>query len=266
MTHLLPRSLFFTTPTIAPATFFQAPIRLQNFGCFTIRCTGQFHLQVRKPECNFQKRVVSGDLNFDSLLSAMELSCLVSSAIFSFIMASNGSKNWLMMVSGNRVNAVWGVLILAGGVAAGVLLRRRQWKSIVRENMKGGLMEKIEKVEEDLRKTVRVIRILSMHIEKLGKRFRVTKEPITQSAAIAQKNSEATRGIAVQYEILEKEIHEIQKVLLAIQEQQQKQFDLILSLKPWERKRNTPKEQDILQSTTNLAEDEVIKHVEDRQI
>ncbi|KAL5079195.1 hypothetical protein RYX36_007616 [Vicia faba] len=64
---------------------------------------------------------------------------------------------------------------------------------------------KIEKVEEDLRKTVRVISILSMHIEKLGKRFLVTKEPITQSAAIAQKNYEATRGITVQYEILVKE-------------------------------------------------------------
>lgn len=38
-----------------------------------------------------------------------------------------------------------------------------------------------------------------------------------KSASIAQKNSEATRAITVQYEILEKEIHEIQKVLLALQ-------------------------------------------------
>ncbi|KAL5068163.1 hypothetical protein RYX36_019050 [Vicia faba] len=170
MMHLLPRSLFFTTPTIAPATFFQAPIRLQNFGCFTIRCTGQFHLQVRKPECNFQKRIVSGDLNFDSLLSAIELSCLVVLRLGYCFGGGNGRASL-----------------------------------VVSENMKGGLMENIEKVEEDLRKTVRVIRILSMHIEKLGKRFLVTKEPITQSAAIAQKNSEATRGIAVQYEILVKE-------------------------------------------------------------
>lgn len=38
-----------------------------------------------------------------------------------------------------------------------------------------------------------------------------------KSADLAQKNSEATRAIAVKYEILEKEIHEIQKVLLALQ-------------------------------------------------
>ncbi|XP_058781550.1 uncharacterized protein LOC131655760 [Vicia villosa] len=260
MTLLLPQSLFFTAPTIAPVTYFQTPIRLQTFGSFTIRCTNQFHLQLRQPECDIQKRVVSSDLNFDSILSAVELSCLVSSAIFSAALTVNGSKNWLMMVSGNRVNAVWGVLILVGGVAAGVLLRRRQWKS-----MEGGLMERVEKLEDDLRKTVRVIRILSRHVEKLGKRLWVPKEPITQSADLAQKNSEATRAIAVKYEILEKEIHEIQKVLLALQEQQQKQFDLILSLKPWESKRKTPKEEDILQ-TTNSAEDEVIKHVEDHQI
>ncbi|CAK8567286.1 unnamed protein product [Lathyrus sativus] len=250
MTHLLPHSLCFTTPTtIAPATYFQTPVfnssRLQTFGSFTIRCTDQVHLEVLQPESNFQKRVVISDQNFDSLLSAMELSCLVSSAIFSVAIAVSGSKNWLMAVSGNRVNAVWGILILVGGVAAGAMLRRRQWKMISRENMKGGLMERIEKLEEDLRKTVRVIRILSRHIEKFGKRFLVTKEPITQSAAIAQKNSKATRAIAVQYENLEKEIHELQNVLLTIQEQQQKQFDLILSVKPWESKHKTPNEQDI---------------------
>lgn len=38
-----------------------------------------------------------------------------------------------------------------------------------------------------------------------------------QTAALAQKNSEATRALAVQEEILEKELGEIQKVLLAMQ-------------------------------------------------
>lgn len=38
-----------------------------------------------------------------------------------------------------------------------------------------------------------------------------------KTAALAQKNSEATRALAVQEDILEKELGEIQKVLLAMQ-------------------------------------------------
>lgn len=38
-----------------------------------------------------------------------------------------------------------------------------------------------------------------------------------QTAALAQKNSEATRALAAQEDILEKELGEIQKALLAMQ-------------------------------------------------
>lgn len=38
-----------------------------------------------------------------------------------------------------------------------------------------------------------------------------------KTAALAQKNSEATRALAVQEDILEKELGETQKVLLAMQ-------------------------------------------------
>lgn len=38
-----------------------------------------------------------------------------------------------------------------------------------------------------------------------------------KTAALAQKNSEATRALVVQSDILEKELGEIQKVLLAMQ-------------------------------------------------
>lgn len=38
-----------------------------------------------------------------------------------------------------------------------------------------------------------------------------------KAAALAQKNSEATHALAVQEDILEKELGEIQKVLLAMQ-------------------------------------------------
>lgn len=40
---------------------------------------------------------------------------------------------------------------------------------------------------------------------------------VLQTAALAQKNSEATRALAMQEDILEKELGEIQKVLLAMQ-------------------------------------------------
>lgn len=38
-----------------------------------------------------------------------------------------------------------------------------------------------------------------------------------QTAALSQKNSETTRALAMQEDILEKELSEIQKVLLAMQ-------------------------------------------------
>ncbi|KAG2241214.1 hypothetical protein Bca52824_096802, partial [Brassica carinata] len=83
------------------------------------------------------------------------------------------------------------------------------------------LIRRLEKLEEDLKTSTTIVRVLSRHLEKLGIRFRVTrkalKEPISETAALAQKNSEATRVLAAQQEILEKELGEIQKVLLAMQ-------------------------------------------------
>ncbi|CAN7005122.1 unnamed protein product [Brassica oleracea var. botrytis] len=96
------------------------------------------------------------------------------------------------------------------------------------------LIRRLEKLEDDLKTSTTVVRVLSRHLEKLGIRFRVTrkalKEPISETAALAQKNSEATRVLAAQQEILEKELGEIQKVLLAMQDQQRKQLELILTI------------------------------------
>lgn len=44
-----------------------------------------------------------------------------------------------------------------------------------------------------------------------------------KTAALAQKNSEATRALAAQNERLEKELGEVQKVLLAMQVHHNKQ-------------------------------------------
>ncbi|OIT30493.1 PREDICTED: uncharacterized protein LOC109209917 [Nicotiana attenuata] len=181
------------------------------------------------------------EFNIDAFLSILEFLCLFSSAVVAIGFAVNswflGSQKWL----GNRVLAAQCV-VLVGGVIVGSVIRRRQWSRIcmVEFSRPGSgfrgvnLVERIEKLEEDLRSSATLIRVLSRQLEKLGIRFRVTrktlKDPVTETAALAQKNSEATRALALQGERLEKELGEIQKVLLAMQEQQHKQLELILAI------------------------------------
>lgn len=197
------------------------------------------------------------EFNFDAFLSILEFLCLLSSAVVAIGFAVNswflGSQKWL----GNRVLAAQCV-VLVGGVIIGSVIRRRQWRRICMNNFsrsgsgsKGvNLLERIEKVEEDLRSSATIIRVLSRQLEKLGIRFRVTrktlKDPVTETATLAQKNSEATRALALQGEHLEKELGEIQKVLLAMQDQQHKQLELILAIgktgKLFENKRGPSKD------------------------
>ncbi|CAN4114898.1 unnamed protein product [Withania somnifera] len=182
------------------------------------------------------------EFNIDALLSILEFLCLVSSAVVGICFAVNswflGSMKWL----GNRVLGVQCV-VLVGGVIIGSVIRRRQWRRICMSNfsrsgggvLKGvNLLERIEQLEEDLRSSATIVRVLSRQLEKLGIRFRVTrktlKDPISEAATLAQKNSEATRALALQGERLEKELGEIQKVLLAMQDQQQKQLELVLAI------------------------------------
>lgn len=130
-----------------------------------------------------------------------------------------------------------GLVGLVGGAAIGAWIRRRQWRRINVEKVNGeslNLVARIEKLEEDLRSSATIIRVLSRQVEKLGIKFRVTrrtlKEPIDETAALAQKTSEATRILAAQISMLEKEFGANQNVLLAMQEQQQKQLELLLAI------------------------------------
>ncbi|KAM1052846.1 hypothetical protein ACFX13_000432 [Malus domestica] len=143
-----------------------------------------------------------------------------------------------------------------------------------RESVKGGmevnLFERIEKLEEDLRSSTTIMCVLSRQLEKLGIRFRVTrkalKEPIAEiilqvdylvhhltillflrTTTLAQKNYEATRALAAQEDILEKELGEIQKVLLAMQ---QKQLELILAIATSGKVRESRQVRNHEQSTT----------------
>ncbi|KAK9134242.1 hypothetical protein Syun_013572 [Stephania yunnanensis] len=198
---------------------------------------------------NFVDNQGSESFNFDAFLSILEVLCVISSVLVSIGCAVEwrflgGYRNWVLL---SRVLA-WQSVVLVGAVAVGVLIRRRQWSRVCRGwsgrigGVGGGggglsfvsLLERVEKVEEDLRSSATIIRVLSRQLEKLGIRFRVTrkglKQPIEETAALAQKNSEATRALAIQEDILEKELGEIQKVLLAMHEQQQKQLELILAI------------------------------------
>lgn len=173
-----------------------------------------------------------------------------------------GLKNSFYGLIGNRVLAC-GVVGLVCGVWIGAVIRRRQWRRVCGETSRAegresvNLVGRIEKLEEDLKSSATILRVLSRQLEKLGVRFRVTrkalKDPITQAAALAQKNSEATRALAMQEDVLEKELGEIQKVLLAMQEQQQKQLDLILAIgktgKLFENRQEPSQEQDILKTS-----------------
>lgn len=160
-----------------------------NFSSFRAQAD-PFHLRAYDSDGAVQKDVVE-DFNLDSLLSLAELSCLLSSAILSVGFVVNSviasSKKEFSVALGNKV-ILWGILMLVGGVVIGAWIRRRQWRRICRETIKGGLevnlLERIEKLEEDLRNSATVIRVLSRQLEKLGIRFRVTrkalKEPITE--------------------------------------------------------------------------------------
>lgn len=165
-------------------------LKPDNFNSVRASSADPFRLRAYESDGAVHKDV-AGDFNLDSLLSLAELLCLLSSAILSVCFAVNsviaGSKKEFLVAMGNKV-VLWGVLMLVGGVVIGAWIRRRQWRRICRETHKEGLevnlLERVEKLEEDLKSSVAVVRVLSRQLEKLGIRFRVTrkglKEPITE--------------------------------------------------------------------------------------
>ncbi|CAL5013092.1 unnamed protein product [Urochloa decumbens] len=185
-----------------------------------------------------------GASGLDALLSAAELLCLAPPAICSVVCAvrlvfsPSSASAGPPAVAGGRL-LVLNYLLLVGAVAIGSLIRRRQsgWlrpAGGAEEGLGVGLVERMEKLEENVRSTVAAVGVLSRTVEKLSVRFRVLRrtlrDPISETAALAQKNAEATRILAAQEVLLEKEIGAIQKVLYAMQEQQQKQLELILAI------------------------------------
>ncbi|CAH9105953.1 unnamed protein product [Cuscuta europaea] len=224
-----------------------------------------------------EKTVPDKRFDFDTFLSVLEFLCLASSAAASIAVAVNSwvfrQQNWV----GFRF-LVAQCAVLAGGMLIGAVIRRRQWRRICNvdfsKSSKGSegfnFVERIEKLEEESRGSMKIIRVLSRQLEKLGTRFRIKmrslKDPIMETAALAQKNSEATRALAVEGETLEKEFVEIQNILLAMQDQQQKQLELILAIGKISKSRDIDmkgpcqdhsQSQDAPPNTTNSAVEEV---------
>ncbi|XP_024021981.1 uncharacterized protein LOC21404976 [Morus notabilis] len=239
--------------------------------------THRFRLGVFESEGPVRR---DGDLDFDSFLSIVETLCVFSSAVVSLGFAVNcvvsSSKKTVMAAAmGNGILSC-GMLVMVAGLGIGAWIRRRQWRRFCSGSVRGGLevnlLERVEKLEEDLRNSATLIRVISRQLEKLGIRFRVTrkalKEPLAETAALAQKNSEATRALAVQEDILEKELGEIQKVLLAMQEQQQKQLELILAIgktgKLFETRPERSQEQERIEIHDSTAES--LKQKESHQV
>ncbi|KAG6397502.1 hypothetical protein SASPL_143670 [Salvia splendens] len=171
----------------------------------------------------------------DALLSLVEFVSLSSSAAVCVYAAVRCGLQ-LGAALGSRVFA-WQCVVLVTGLAAGAAIRRRQWSRMCGVGVSSApanLLERVEKLEEDSRAAASIVQALARRLEKLGIRFRLNrkalKEPIAETALLVQKNSQATQALAAEGDVLEKELGEIQKVLLSMQEQQRKQLELIIAI------------------------------------
>ncbi|EPS65009.1 hypothetical protein M569_09773, partial [Genlisea aurea] len=190
-------------------------------------------------ELNHRKAPDDDGRVFDAFLSGIEfLSLSSSAAVFIYLAVKYGWRSGGSLTLGffERRGLAVQCAVLMCGLAVGVLIRRRQWSRICGAGVRRApdLLDRVEKLEEELRSYTRIIQALARHLEKLGIRFRVSRktlrQPIAETAELVQRTTEAVQELATREDILEKELVEIQKILLAMQEQQQKQLELILAI------------------------------------
>ncbi|XP_010443187.1 PREDICTED: uncharacterized protein LOC104726099 isoform X2 [Camelina sativa] len=125
----------------------------------------------------------SDGFDLGSFVSFAEALCILSSAVLSVVLA----VNYVVVGEIGKKVLSLGFVGLVGSVATGLWLRRRQWMRIckgARESEGTNLIRRLEKLEEDLKSSTTIVRVLSRHLEKLGIQFRVTrkalKEPISE--------------------------------------------------------------------------------------
>lgn len=115
---------------------------------------------------------------------------LFSSAVFLVVFVLNfvgsSSKKGIWMLMCDR-GLVWGFPLLVATVVLNSWIRRLQWRRICWGKTSGGLkvnlLDRFEKLEEDLRSLMIVIRGLSRKLEKLGIRYRVTRKTLKDPIA-----------------------------------------------------------------------------------
>jgi hypothetical protein len=124
------------------------------------------------------------NLPLDGFLSASEFLCIVPPVLYSityFIGLFVPKVAKLMRVSSTSKLFVSQYFLLLGAVVIGSLIRWRQWQRLCFVNYRGtsvDLISRIERVEDDLKNSSRISSLLSRQLEKLGIRFRVTKQAL----------------------------------------------------------------------------------------
>lgn len=190
-------------------------------------------------------------LNIDTVLVVSESFCItVAAAACVASITMHGSQDSRFVVSSalepfvpQKANLpIWQSFFLIAALIINAILRARQWQGrgysrnstsklvIANSNVE----ERVQKLEEDTASVVTIIRVLSKQLEKLAVRFRVTRQtlrdPIQETALLAQRTSESVNVLAARENDLEKSLEEIHHVLLGMQENQTKQLALISTL------------------------------------
>lgn len=178
------------TTSIHSLKFYYKPQNPKTDFNFTLK-PHPFPLKAYQSDDAMQTRS-SGSFNLDAFLSIAEFICIVSSAIVTIGYAVNctilSSKKTVLGVMGSNRVLAWGAVVMVCGIVIGAWIRKRQWlricgETVVRE-VQGkdresvNLVERIEKLEEDMRSSATIIRVLSRQLEKLGIRFRVTRKSL----------------------------------------------------------------------------------------
>lgn len=201
---------------------------------------------------NEQRAIPNGEWDVDRVLVVGEGVCIVAFTAACLASVINRRSQESRLVASSTPESLvdtrfhsfplWQTLPLLGALLINAILRARQWQGKgrvwnVSEKYVGAdliLEERMRKLEEEVASAVTIIRVLSKQLEKLGVRFRVTRQtlrdPIQETALLAEKTSQAVNILAAREDDLEKGLEELQQVLLGMQENQVKQLELISAL------------------------------------
>lgn len=199
-----------------------------------------------------QRATPERTLDVDRVLLVGEGVCVVASSAACLASMMNRSSQESRLVASSTPEATvhprfhnyptWQTLPLLAAILINAILRARQWQGTgqarnITDKFSGvefTLEERVRKLEEEVSSAVTIIRVLSRQLEKLGVRFRVTRQtlrdPIQETALLADKTSQAVNILAAREDVLEKGLEEIQQVLVGMQGNQVKQLELISAL------------------------------------